>query len=179
MLTNLSAFRKRFGCHHMLTKVIEDRKHAPNSPKSIGFILLDLSKTVDCLQHRLHLCKLRTCCVSNDACKLFKSYICNRLQRVKIASTKSEWTILPKRVLQGSAIGSLLFNIFIFYEFQSTCYLYNYADDNTLSCSHSDLGVLKTQMEAYSLELISQNHKKANPSKFQSIIFDRWYWWWY
>ena len=175
--TYLSAFRKRYGCHHVLTKLIEDCKHAIDSHKNVGLILLDLSKAFDCLPHRLLLCKLRAYGVSRDACQLIKSYLCNRLQRVKVASVKSEWTVLPKGVPQGSVLGPLLFNIFlndIFHDFHDTCSLYNYADDNTLSCSHSDLSVLKTQLEDgmnIALKWFYKNQMKANPSKFQFIVF--------
>ena len=51
--TLLSTFRLRCGCHHVLTKLMENSKQALNEGKNVGFILLDLSKAFDCL-----LCKL-------------------------------------------------------------------------------------------------------------------------
>ena len=115
--------------------------------------------------------------VSYESCKLIKSYLCNRLQRVKVASTRSEWAVMPKGVPQGSVIGPLLFNIFlndIFYSFKNVCSLYNYADDNTISCYSHDMNVLKEQLEAnakLALDWFAENQMKANPSKFQTIIF--------
>ena len=108
----LSAIRKHYGCEHVLTKLIEDCKHALDENQNVGLILLDLSKAFDCLPHRLLLCKLRSYGVSYESCKLIKSYLCNRLQRVKVASTRSEWAVMPKGVPHDSGFGPLLFSIF-------------------------------------------------------------------
>ena len=55
----LSAFRKHYGCEHVLTKLVEDCKHTLDENQNACLILLDLSKAFDCLPHRLLLCKLR------------------------------------------------------------------------------------------------------------------------
>ena len=54
--TLLSAFRKRYGCPHVLTKLMENVKQALDEGENVGLILLDLSKAFDCLPHRLLLC---------------------------------------------------------------------------------------------------------------------------
>ena len=110
--TLLSAYRKRYGCHHVLSKLIEDCKKSLDEGKNLGLVLIDLSKAFDCLPHRLLLCKLRAYGVSYEACKLIKSYLCHRLQRVKVASARSQWEIMHKGVPQGSILGPLLFKIF-------------------------------------------------------------------
>ena len=175
--TLLSAFRKRYGCHHVLTKLIENSKQALDEGKNVGLILLDLSKAFDCLPHRLLLCKLNAYGISYEACTLIKSYLCQRMQRVKVASARSQWQIMQKGVPQGSVLGPLLFNIFIndiIYELQGVCSLHNYADDNTICCSHSDMNILKINLEKsanLALKWFENNHMKANPSKFEAILF--------
>ena len=94
--TLLSAFRKRYGWYHVLTKWMENIKQALDEGENVGLILSDLSKTFDCLPHRLLLCKLNAYGISYEACSLIKSYLCKRLQRVKVASTRSQWQIMQK-----------------------------------------------------------------------------------
>ena len=101
----LSAFRKHFGCHHVLTKLIDDCKSALDRGKNVGLLLLDLSKAFDCLPHRLLLCKLHAYGMSREACKLILSHLRNRHQRVKIVSVKSDWSYMIKGVPQGSGSG--------------------------------------------------------------------------
>ena len=51
---------------------------------------------------------------------------------------------------------------------------YNYAEDNTFSCYSHDMNVLKKQVEVNSklaLDWFAANQMKANPWKFQTIIF--------
>ena len=100
----LSAFRKKYGCHHVLTRLIEDCKRALDKHMHVGLRLLDLSEAFDRLPHKLLLCKLHAYGVSRDACDLLCSYLTNRTQRVKISSVKSDWAKLIKGVPQVSVL---------------------------------------------------------------------------
>ena len=174
----IAVFRKRLNCQHLhvLIKLIDNCRQALDDRQNIGLMIMDLSKAFDCLPHPLLLSKLYSYGVSLDACRLIRSYLTNRAQRVKIGSWRSEWLVINKGVPQGSILGPLLFNIFIndlLYEMQGKCQLYNYADDNNIVFLHSDINVLKehlTQSTETAIRRFESNHMRANPSKFQAII---------
>ena len=172
----LSAFRKKYGCQHVLTKLIEDSKSALDKHMHVRLLLLNLSKAFDWLPHRLLLCKLHAYDVSRDACSLLHSYLSSSFQRVKISASRSDWVQMTKGIPQCSILGPMLFNIFIndlIYVVNDVCPLYNYADDNTLAFFHPDMDILRTKLEEGSniaLDWFDENHMKANISMFQSII---------
>ena len=103
-----------------------------------------------------------------------KSYLTNRKQCVKLGSIKSDFEAILKGVPQGSILGPFLFNIFIndIFHFVKSCSLYNYADDNTVSCSDNSLENVISKLSEDSVLLIRwflNNKMKANPEKFQAI----------
>ena len=143
----LYAFRKGYGCQDVLTRLVEDFRKAMDKGMYVGCVLIDLSKAFDCLPHKLLLAKLRAYGVSMKACSLFRSYLSNRFQRVKIGSARSEWLQTQKGVPQGSVLGPILFNIFIndiFSYLRGPCTLYNYANDNTIGYRGENLQTVLT-----------------------------------
>lgn len=132
---------------------------------------MDPSKAFDCLPHGLLLLKLETYGLSKKALKLIKSYLSNRKQCVKLGNIKSDFQSILKGVPQGPILGPVLFNIFIngIFHFVPHSQLYNYADDNTVSCADHKLRIVVENLVQDSLSLIqwfSENQMKANPEKF-------------
>ena len=61
----------------------------------------------------------------------------------------------------------------LFFKLCDRCSLYNYADDNTISISHSDADELKRQLQDCSemaIQWFESNQMQVNPSKFQLMI---------
>jgi len=98
---------------------------------------------------------------------------------IKLGISKSDWAKILKGIPQGSILGPLLFNILIndlMYSLAQlgSCTLYNYADDNSISCQTDNLNEVKTNIEHTDMCInwFYQNQMKANSSKFQSIVLD-------
>ena len=100
---------------------------------------MELSKAFDRLPPNLIKDKLKAYGLSKDAVDLIDDYMSNRKQCVKIGEKCSSFLNIIKGVPPGSILGPLIFNTFTNDIFIS---LFNYADDNTISFSHSDFATL-------------------------------------
>ena len=113
--------------------LIENWKKVLENKEFAGAVLMDLSKAFDTINHDLLIAKLHAFDFSSDTLKFLYSYLNNRLHRNKINQKFSSWKELSQGVPQGSALGLLLFNIYLnnlFFLFQSTN-VCNFADDKT------------------------------------------------
>ena len=81
--------------------------------KKVDVLYLDFSKAFDTVCHERLLVKLKAAGIKGDLLAWLKDWLTDRRQRVKIEGHTSDWAAVLCSVLQGSVLGTILFNIFI------------------------------------------------------------------
>ena len=107
-----TAYRKKHSCETTLLSMLEDWKLAIDRRELVCILSTDMSKAFDSLCPSLLLKKLEANGFTEQALELMRSYFEDRLNRVKIGNTTSEWRDMTRGCPQGSSFGPLMWNIF-------------------------------------------------------------------
>ena len=137
---------------------------------------LDLSKAFDSIDHSLLLEKLKHLCFSSSAILFIKSYPSNRHQRVVIPEAESDWLEVRQGVPQGTALGPLLFNLYVndLPKFIN-CSLIQYADDAVVYTFGKNILDCKLHLEksiSSFVDYFSYHSLKFNSEKTEFIVYD-------
>ena len=142
-----------------------------DSERFLGTVLMDLSKTYDCLLHYLSIAQLEAYGLGSGSLNLLLVYLTFRKQKTKVGSAYSKWSKIRRGIPQGSILGPMLFNTFIYdivmiIEQSDIC---NFADDNTLYPCGKWLTEIKENLIFDTKGILNWfrlNSLKANPGKY-------------
>ena len=81
--TMISPFLSAYRCEAVLLHLIESWRQELDKGKTVGSVMLDLSKAFDQFPHNLLLNKLRAYGLSTQSLNLIKDYFSGRRQRVE------------------------------------------------------------------------------------------------
>ena len=110
-------------------------------------ILIDLHKAFDTINHDIFLKKLSIIGFSDHTVKWFQSYLSNRKFTVNLENSFSEVSNISCGVPQGSALGPLLFLIYVNDMSKAVkCNLFLYADDTCLAFQGKNVKDIQKQL---------------------------------
>ena len=150
------AYRRGKSSQQILMFAIDKIVNALDQHLVVCAAFLDLKKAFDSLDHVILLQRLEYMGVQGIELKWFTDYLSDRIQKVKHGSSYSNWGPVLGGIPQGSALGPLLFSIYVNnmpLQVQHGSLL-QYADDTCLICCgdshHSAARMISKDLESLS-----------------------------
>lgn len=143
----------------------------------IDVIYTDFEKAFDRVDHNILLSKLHKLGIHGDLLRWIESYLTNRCQAVVLGGYRSDFIIIPSGVPQGSHLGPLFYNIYLYDIYAALSYskFLMYADDTKIFLRISSRDdSLRLQHDLNQLcTYYRQNRISVNVDKCQVITFTR------
>ncbi|KAL7290687.1 hypothetical protein TKK_0015441 [Trichogramma kaykai] len=121
----------------LLDRIVNEIHESVNKDEAVLATIIDLSKAFDTGQHDLLLTKLEIQGIRGLALKLMRSYLSDRGQKLKINGVTSQVKTVGTGGPQDSALGPLLFIIYVNDIFNYCPGTYAFAND-TIVVNHAD-----------------------------------------
>ena len=133
----------------VLLKTTEDWRQTLDENKVVATAVLDLSRAFDSINHKLLVVKMLCYAIQEGELVWFRDYLEGRRQTVVVDGTSSRWLEIRKGVPQGSALGPLLFLLFLnnLPAVVSKCSINLFADDTSLYTSACDQTTLSNKLQ--------------------------------
>jgi hypothetical protein len=176
-----SAYRRRHSTETALLRITDDIYAGFSSHQSTILVALDQSAAFDCIDHRTLIDRLdRTFGVTGKALDWVRSYLQGRSTFVRWKQNSSNSFPLNTGVPQGSALGPLLFSLYIAplsgVISSFGVHHHQYADDSQIyiAVSKADVSFNIGQLENCTAgvhEWLQNNGLQLNPKKSEAIQF--------
>lgn len=143
-----------------------------NSQPAIG-VFLDLAKAFDTVDHQQLLGSLEDVGIRGVAHNLFKSYLSDRKQCVKIDDTYSSFELIKCGVPQGTVLGPILFILYInnLLTIGTSGHIISFADDTVILYTSSSWEDLKLKIQSEMNNIIDWFNHKLLTVNFDKTVF--------
>ena len=176
--TSQHGFRKQRSCMTQLLEVMDNFTDMIEKGHDIDVVYLDFKKAFDSVPHERLLNKLSAYGIQGNILNWTRSFLTNRIQRVRVGSAISPPKPVTSGIPQGSILGPILFTIFINDlpdNIESTCKIF--ADDTKIYNKPSesnklqdDLKILQNWSEKWQLGFNVSKCKVLHVGKKNPVI---------
>ena len=169
-------FRPECSAENAAIELVSSIARTIDGGKVATGIFMDLKKAFDLVDHQMLLEVLEKYGLKNKELALFRSYLDNRTQVVKIGDTTGPAVRISSGVIQGSCLGPLLFLVFInaIGSLGLRGRLFLFADDAALINTHNkndDISAVMQEDMTTVLKFFKNRRMVLNASKTNFMVF--------